>query len=68
MYSEDPSRRGLGACLLRTAVAAAADALSAASSLIPCTLPLASPSMQRARKVYLLLKKEADAEWRFLKG
>ena len=26
------------------------------------------PSTQKAKKVYLLLKKESDAEWRFLKG
>ncbi len=26
------------------------------------------PVPQKARKVYLMLQKEADAEWRFLKG
>lgn len=36
--------------------------------------PLVPPSLppptyqQKARKVYVLLHKEADAEWRFLKG
>ena len=34
-----------------------------APPLLP--LPLA---LQKAKKVYLLLHKECDAEWRFLKG
>lgn len=34
----------------------------------PPTPPPPFPSTQKAKKVYLLLKKESDAEWRFLKG
>ena len=30
--------------------------------------PTTTPLLQKARKVYLLLHKERDAEWRFLKG